>query len=126
MYKSILLIGFAACTLVGCSKTKPIDLAFFYMEICPACETYQKAESIAGYVAAAWREHKHVKGRSYNIATPQHVDALRTLIKERGLPDLIGAIPVLIVDSTYYLGYDDIEKAVRHVLAEGTAPTWTE
>ena len=126
MHKYILLIGLAVCSLVGCSGPEPIDLLFFYMEICPACETYKKADRIAGYVTAAWREHNHVKGKNYNIVTPQHIDTLKGLIEERGLPDLASAIPVLIINSTYYLGYDDIEKAVRYVLDEGTLPPWAD
>jgi len=118
----VLLTGLIACSPVACGRTKAIKLAFFYMEICPACEDYQRAERIAGYVTAAWREHKHVEGENFNIVSPQHVDALEALVKEHNLPDLKNEIPVLIANTSYYVGYDDIEEAVLHVLEEGALP----
>ena len=77
-------------------------------------------------MASAQRNHKHVSSVSYNIVSPQHVAELVKLVEERGLPDLVNSIPVLVANSSYHLGYEDIEKAVLHVLREGTLPAGTD
>jgi len=103
----------------GRAEGPEIDAEFFFMEICPLCETYQTAEQIAGQLATASREHKNITTRSYNLVRPDGGERLVAIIEERGLPDISYLSPVLIVNTTYIVGYEEIEAAVEELLETG-------
>ncbi len=96
-----------------------IDAAFFFMEICPGCENYQLADRLTGMLIGASRKYRNVTAKGYNVATPGHGSALVELVEERGLPDLAYLSPVLIVNTSYIIGYEEIEVAVQELYETG-------
>lgn len=96
-----------------------IDAAFFYMEICPACENYQLADRLAGQLYSASKKYRNVIAKGYNVATPQSATKLVEIVEERGLPDIAYLSPVLIVNTTYIVGYEEIEAAVQEIYDTG-------
>jgi hypothetical protein len=111
-----LLALFSTVAYAGGQPEGPeIDAAFFYMEICPACENYQLADRLNGQLYSASKKYGNVTGKSYNVATPQHATKLIEIVEERGLPDIAYLSPVLIVNTSYIVGYEEIEVAIQEI-----------
>ena len=116
----LLLVVFSSVLFAGGRQEDPgIDAKFFYMEICSACETYQLADLLSGLLVSASRKYGNVTAKGYNVAAPQNSDVLRETIEERGLPDIAYLSPVLIVNSIYIIGYEEIEVAVQELYDTG-------
>ena len=106
------LIASALLLLVGCNRRDPVEVSFFCEELCPACDTYKRAESITERLAWIGKRNKNYSVESHNLIDPAATSILRDVIEKNGLPDVSLSIPLLFVGNTYYVGYDDIEAAV--------------
>ena len=107
--------------LSGCQKEPGISLAYFYLEVCPGCESYIKAEALSNTVAELVKSGRY-EGRSWNMghASEESGDILMKMIEERNLPDISYALPLLFVGDDYYVGYEDIESTLSRLQEELT------
>ena len=111
-----LLALFSTIAYAGGQPEGPeIDAAFFYMEICPAFENYQLADRLNGQLYIASKKYRNVTGNSYDVATPQHATKLVEIVEERGLQDIAYLRPILIVNTSYIVGYEEIEVAIQEI-----------
>ena len=116
---ALFVAAVAGMTAGGRNEEPPIDVAFFYQEICPSCEGYQKAEEIVSTLLAAGKAFKHVTAASYNTFTPAHAEKYTEILAERDLMNISHIDTVLIVDSRYIVGYEEIEIAVNELRNTG-------
>ncbi len=105
--------------LSGCSRTEPTPVAFFFIEVCPGCESYRKAEELNGLVIAL-NASKEYRGRGWNMGfgTEEANRELMGNMETRNLPDISYALPLLFLGEEYHVGYEDIEKILRERVAE--------
>ena len=96
-----------------------VDAAFFYKEICPSCENYQKAEELAGLLVRAKKRYSHVTAKSYNTALSANAEKFKVILAERGIPDISYLGTVLVVNGEYIVGYEEIEIVVKHLRETG-------
>ena len=96
-----------------------MEIAFYYMELCPGCDSYQKAEMLRGMVFSMTMT-KTYTGESYNMGHGDNEasDTLFENFEKRGLPDISYSLPLLFVGDEYFVGYDEIEEKLR-LLLEG-------
>jgi hypothetical protein len=101
----------AAALLVvfSCESPQRVQLAFFFSEICPSCEDYERAEHIAGVVLEL-AGNRRITGEIHNIVSQEAQDRLEEVIRERGTPDVSLSLPILFVDDRYVVGYEEIEE----------------
>ncbi len=102
--------------LSGCRKEPGIPLAYFYLEVCPGCESYIKAEALSNTVAELVKSGRY-EGRSWNMGHSSEDSGaiLMNMIEERNLPDISYALPLLFVGDDYYVGYEDIESTLSRL-----------
>lgn len=94
----------------SCSeKVEPVveaDVHFFYLELCPGCESYETAESISKAVIS-------LGGKALNIIHDEDAETLRGLLTEKNIADISHSLPLLVVEDAYYVGYEDISDIVQ-------------
>jgi hypothetical protein len=103
----------------GCSSPDPVEVVFFYDEICPSCEDYIRAEEIAGRVVSLGRTNRAVSAEAHNTAIPSGQSRLAEYIEKHRLPDVSASAPLLFVDEEYTVGYEEIEAEVSRLLDRG-------
>ena len=84
-------------------------MLFFYLELCPSCESYRKAEMLASRVLSLGREQRRIEAIAYSMFHPKSEEVMATMLTERGWEEAIGLVPLLITPDAYYGNYDDIE-----------------
>ena len=82
------------------------DLYFFYLELCPGCESYETAERISTSVIA-------LGGKALNIIHDEDAKALRDILNEKNLADISHSLPLLLVENLYSVGYEEISDIVQ-------------
>jgi len=113
-----LVLAVLAVALASCRARETIDVQFYYMETCPGCETYQAAERIAGMVASLGARRGFITSGSYNVINQDFGNRLVTLLRERELPDVSYSLPILVIDDSYVVGYEEIEEEMLRLLDE--------
>ena len=100
----------------GCSNNTPKarDLVFFYMETCPSCENYQRAEKLGSRIFNLNKKSQW-NGAAYNVANPENGAKLKKILTEKKLPDISRSLPLLILDNEYYNGYEAIEEILENL-----------
>jgi hypothetical protein len=96
----------------GPNESDIVDVQFFHDEICPACETYKTAINIGNALLSLAKKHKDIRVELHNMVDPATHSKLREQLEERGLPDVTNSIPIILIDNTYYTGYENILVAV--------------
>ena len=104
----------------GGRENSKIDAVFFFTEICTACGSYKSAGELADLLSSASGNYKHVTVAAYNIALPKYAAKLSEIIEKRGLPDISYMSTVLVVNKIYFVGYEDIEAAVKEICDTGS------
>lgn len=113
--KKMIFVVFSLCLfslLFSCSdKHKPavtaaVDLHFFYLELCPGCESYENAERISKSVVS-------LGGKALNIIHDEDAKTLSELLSEKNLADISHSLPLLLVDDAYYVGYEEISEIIQ-------------
>ena len=100
-----------------CSRVEAGDLMFYYFESCPSCEEYKLAEELGGKVDTL-NESDRWEGRSRNLISPDAARELKTVLKEKDLPDISRSLPLLIINNEYINGYEAIGIKLDKLLAE--------
>ena len=109
------------CLFLGaaCNRSRTeieiVDVQFFHDEICPSCETYQTAMDIGGALTSLSQKRKDLSVEIHNMIDPQTPAVLKEQLELRGLPDVSRSIPILLIDSTYVSGYENILEAVEEL-----------
>lgn len=116
----ILIILLPLLTLTGCEVVEPDnEIYFFYMEHCPGCETYIMAENINEMISEISKKNRDTIGESYNIISDENALYMKALLEEKKMSEIAHAIPLLIINSDYYVGYDDIIERLTKLQVEG-------
>lgn len=106
----ILSIFILSCS--GKEKTEPsADLQFFYLELCPGCEEYETADRLAEQV-------RSLGGTASNIIHDEDAAAMKKLLEEKGLERIAHALPLLLVEKNFFVGYEDIESEILRLKEE--------
>jgi hypothetical protein len=105
--------------VVSCEKVEPVELAFFYMEVCPGCEAYQRAETLGGFVVTLGQT-KEYTGEVWNLGHGDQKGSthLFEILDKYELPDISYSLPLLFIGSDYYVGYEEIEEKLRSLLED--------
>lgn len=107
--KFILISFLLAGLLVSCVEKKGIvseaDIYFYYLELCPGCESYEMAESISGSVV-------QMGGQAVNIIHDEDAQMLKSVLTEKNMADISHSLPLLIVEDEYYVGYREIQNVI--------------
>ena len=103
VFLGMLIFVTLSCSPKGTDKQ---DILFFYLETCPSCDDYKKAEELSGLVG---------KGASYNVANPENGKILRKVLEEKNLPDISRSLPILIMGEEYINGYEPIEEKLNQL-----------
>jgi hypothetical protein len=105
--------------LSGCTRSERIPLAFFYLETCPGCDSYKEAEELSGLVERLTRTRSYAgESRNMAVGSAEANEKLMEAIEERDLPDISYALPLLFAGDDYFVGYEDIEKALTGLVDE--------
>ena len=114
----ILSAGSLLVLLPGCEKnTGKGEILFFYMESCPSCDEYRKAEELSAILQKMDRS-RDWDTASYNIAIPENMPKLKDALRDRTLPDISRSLPLLIIDKGYINGYGEIEQTLLEFSTE--------
>lgn len=81
------------------------DVHFFYLELCPGCESYEMAEKISESVV-------QMGGQAVNIIHDEDAQLLKSILTEKNMADVSHSLPLLIIEDKYYVGYEDIAQLV--------------
>ena len=81
---------------------------FFYLELCPGCESYETAERISASIVS-------LGGKALNIIHDEDAKTLKELLTEKNLSDISHSLPLLIVEDKYYVGYEEISDIVQNL-----------
>ena len=93
----------------GCTRSgEPERVAFFYQEVCPSCEDYQRAERIAGRVFTLGRRSRAITAEAHNLLDQPSLDRLEEVLRQAGLPDISRSVPLLVVNDRYIVGYEEM------------------
>jgi len=111
-----LLIPMVIFLLFSCfSPAKPAkDLIFFYFETCPSCDDYIMAQKYSQKIVTLDKSRTW-KGASYNLITPEAAQKLKSILQDKGLPDISRSLPLLIIGSEYINGYDAIGNKLEEL-----------
>ncbi len=90
---------------------------FFYFESCPSCEEYQLAEEYREKIEEL-NGSKPWRGLSRNLITPESAGELKTILKEKELPDISRSLPLLIIGNEYINGYTAIGEKLDELLEQ--------
>lgn len=106
----IVLISFLmGAILISCVEKKGIvaeaDLHFFYLELCPGCESYEMAEKISESVV-------QLGGQAVNIIHDEDAQLLKSILTEKNMADISHSLPLLVLEDTYYVGYEEIAQHI--------------
>ncbi len=108
----IITLTVLTVTLAGCmNQEDQASLLFFYLESCPSCDDYKKAEELSELLEKMDKSRQWKTG-SYNLAIPENMPKLKATLEEMALPDISRSLPLLILDDTYINGYEEIEKTL--------------
>jgi hypothetical protein len=99
------------------SKEPPRDLLFYFFETCPSCDDYILAEEFNEKINQL-NKRSEWKGSHHNLVVPENVNLLKETLKEKQLPDVSRSLPLLIIDSEYINGYEQIGLKLDELLAE--------
>ena len=102
----------------GCTRGEVTDARFYYLEICPGCESYKTAERIATRLHGAARRNRLFEAQATNMLDASALPELVSELERRGLPDISRSVPILLIDDRYHIGYEDIEKAIAEIEVE--------
>lgn len=109
------LIIFPLLLLFSCADEKTAkverDINFYYMELCPGCESYEAAERIAGTVI-------RMGGKASNIIHDEDARAMKELLESKGLENLSHVLPLLVTEEGYFVGYEEIEAEANRIATE--------
>jgi len=109
-----ILIVLLLLLLSDCIRSEKIPLAFFYLETCPGCDSYIRAEELSGLVEKLNRTRSYAgSSRNMAVGSGEANEELMKAIEDRGLPDISYSLPLLFIGDDYYVGYEDIEKALN-------------
>ena len=108
------IAAISAIAALGCRSPDPIDIAFFYLEACPACETYQKAEEIGRIINELDRRYRHISGTVRSMMNPGAAEEMRVALKGLEVDGPISE-PLLIVGNEVFTRYEEIEERVRAI-----------
>lgn len=78
------------------------DIYFFYLELCPGCESYEAAERISGEVL-------RLGGKATNIIHDDDAKNMKEFLERKSLGNLSHVLPLMVYEGSYYVGYEDIE-----------------
>lgn len=107
---NLLIISVALLLMISsCSDKEAVtvkrDISFFYMELCPGCESYAAAERISGEVLK-------FGGTALNIIHDEDAQAMKELLESKEMGNLSHVLPLLIIEDRYVVGYEEIEEEV--------------
>ena len=105
--------------LAACGGRDPVEIAFFYDEICPSCDDYVIAEDIAGRVVSLGRLNRRVRAEAHNAATATGQARLAEYVDQHAVPDISASMPLLFVGEEYTVGYEEIEDRVAELSEKG-------
>lgn len=102
------LIGISTLSSCGGKEeaVQVADVHFFYLEFCPDCEDYKTAEKISESVEL-------LGGSAQNIVSDEDALNLKNILTEKNLADISHSLPLLLVEGSYYVGYEEISKIVE-------------
>lgn len=100
----------------GCQKpAAKHEVYFFYMEICPGCESYKTAKNLSSAVVRIVKKNKSITGEALNIIDAGDSDCMMEILKKKNLTRISYAVPLLIVDDTYFVGYEEISEKLTEL-----------
>jgi len=105
-------LGLAVGILSGCARPK-LEVMYFYMATCPACEESRKSLSGAAAVRIYSQQYRDPVVRVYDLL--EDVDASGALAAAMGtyrIPAEELRLPLLIVNGTVFLGLEEIRPAI--------------
>jgi len=105
---SLLIILLIFCFVTSCSggKRAEADIYFFYLELCPGCEDYENAERLSASVLK-------LGGKAVNIIHDEDAKMMKDILTAKNFEDISHSLPLLIVEDTYYVGYEEISDIVK-------------
>ncbi len=121
MKKALTLLIIIQFTIIGSlplfslgqnEKEIEFDIYFFYLEACPGCESYEMAESLSKTINKLARENKTISGETNNILIDKDSKRMMEVLEMKNLTEISHAIPLLIINDTYFVGYEDISVEI--------------
>ncbi len=85
-----------------------MEIYFFYMEICHGCDSFIIAEEFSEIVGKLTRNNNAIIGESLNIINEDNSRQKKDLLKIKKLSHLPYVLPLLIIDESYFVGYEEI------------------
>ncbi|MBF9017610.1 MULTISPECIES: hypothetical protein [unclassified Oceanispirochaeta] len=116
LLKQVFLVTFIVLTFSsGCQNNpEPKKIFFFYIELCPNCESYKTAADISSKITVLSAKNTQIVGHSYNLINEDDAGYMMKIIREKNLDSIFSSLPILIVDDTVFTGYESIlEKIIE-------------
>lgn len=117
VYIGLGIASFLLVTLVGQTQAaeptagKSIEIQFFYSTTCPHCRAEQP------FLDDLQDKYKDIKVIRYSIYERENQELLRHLLEERKMLEYFGSVPITIVGSEVFLGFDNAEGIGRSIEA---------
>jgi len=114
LFKQVFLIPFIVLIVSsGCqSDPEPKEIFFFYIELCPNCDSYKTAVDISSKITVLSSKNTQIIGHSYNLINEEDAGYMMKLIREKGLEGIASSLPILIFDDSIYTGYESISEEI--------------
>jgi len=98
--------------LSACSREPKSLLAFFYLELCPGCDSYIRADQIKAEMLGMSKKYLI---KTVNLVTEENFRELKAVIEQQKLPDISRSLPLLVFKGQYVNGYDSIETKLHEI-----------
>lgn len=117
--KLIIPILIITVITMSCKSEPSQEIAFFYLEVCPSCESYEMAEELSHSVLDLTKTGEF-SGRGWNlgIQDKEIQKSLTDYIEKYNLPDVSYSLPLLFIGEEYIVGYDDINQRIKSLEKE--------
>jgi len=89
-------------------KPAEADIHFFYLELCPGCDDYVLAERISAEVLS-------IGGTALNIIHDEDANRMREILTEKKLQEISHVLPLLVIEDSYIVGYEEIVKKLEEL-----------
>ena len=118
MKRKALLMMTAFFMIIACERKARLTLTFFYLEVCPSCKTYQRAENILSRLSRLQSESRYIVRQTYQLLSKETKELFLQHATKNKVPGGKRYVPILFVDDRYFYGYDEIEGALSEMEEE--------